>query len=88
MSSAQHEHVNGEGRTNSTIKSRCDDENDTVDSNNHGTYGSIADDYDECTSNNVSSAKKEPITYKGLLRNNSNYRYFLLSYLINKMVSG
>lgn len=66
----------------------------------HDVYGSIGDHEpnnhhnDENTQqpptlsqDNNSYMTKSQMTYVGLLRKNSNFRYFLLSYLINHMVS-
>ena len=83
--------------TKSLLTSQYDDENDVVGYSQHSSYGSISDH--DCKSPPGSSSpplsngshdgvKKEQITYTILLRKNPNFRYFLLSYVINKIVSG
>merc|ERR1712070_1277647 len=64
------------------------DENDSASDYDHGAYGSI----DIGDSNGLPPAgattesyEKEPLTYTDLLMNNPNFRYFLMSYVINKM---
>jgi len=81
------------------LLSRNDEGNDTVDVRNHAGYGSISSHGDEKngseknifpppTSPSSSNEAKNPITYASLLHRNPNFRYFLMSYIINKMVRG
>ena len=83
----------------SMLLSHNDEKNDTVDVRNHAGYGSISSHEEEKngsennifpppTSPSSSSEAKNPITYANLLHRNPNFRYFLMSYIINKMVSG
>lgn len=53
----------------------------------HGGYGSIDNELPPSRFP-TESTKEEQLTYTHLLRENSNFRYFLMSYVVNKMVSG
>ncbi len=72
-----------------TSYGREQDENDST-ANHHGGYGSI-----DMGGSNVlppagspaESFEKMQLTYTNLLKKNSNFRYFLISYVVNKMVS-
>lgn len=87
-------------RSQTAAPSREDENDNTSDhgNKNRGSYRSIADH--ECNTNDNGAntlpppgspirgnSKKEKITYTELLRKNTNFRYFLLSYVINHMVS-
>ena len=73
-----------------TFAEREKDENDSASDYDHGGYGSI----DIGDSNGLPPAgattetyEKEPLTYTDMLKKNPTFRYFLMSYVINKMVS-
>ena len=59
---------------------RMSDNYDSFENTNVITFSSASNGNHNCC------AKKEKLTYTELLSNNSNYCYFLLSYLINHMV--
>ena len=52
----------------------------------HQGYGSIDNEL-QPSGLPTESTKEEQLTYTHLLRENPNFRYFLMSYVVNKMVS-